>query len=249
MATIDQNEKLIADAVSKLDRTILRLVWQLNVKGDKLINNAASLRKAIETRRQIAKEFAKYNLSIQDAVNYTVVLSEVEKVYAGVGIKNVIGGHDKEIVKILSRDGLNSMTALGDQYSAQVSSKVYTSVLSQGNIDDLTEEITQLLKGGTDKAGRPMEAHAKTIATTGRTEASRIVTRAKGDELGVKKYRYFGSLINDSRKWCVDHNNNIYTVETIEGWRSIKWQGKKQGDPFATQGGWNCRHKWTPIID
>ena len=80
-------------------------------------------------------------------------------------------------------------------------------------------------------------------------EVDSVILAKKAEEFGITKFKYAGSLIKDSRKWCVDHVGKIYTLEEIENWESQKWQGKKSGDSFVVRGGWNCRHRWLPVVD
>jgi len=78
---------------------------------------------------------------------------------------------------------------------------------------------------------------------------SSIVVNA-GKEAGVEKYRYYGSVIFDSRDWCRKHAGKTYTEEEIrEMWATNEWQGKAPGDPFIVRGGYNCRHHWLPIVE
>jgi hypothetical protein len=89
--------------------------------------------------------------------------------------------------------------------------------------------------------------HASTIAETRYMEIDSTILLRKAEEYGLDSFKYQGSLIKDSRKWCEDHKDKIFTLEEIQTWQDIKWQGKKAGDPFVTRGGWRCRHFWTPV--
>ena len=250
MARIDQNEKLLDDTIEKLDKKIARLIASLKVKSNgRLVSDAISLKRALQLRKDIAKAFGRYYDSAQIATNYAPVGKELNAIFKEAGIKGAITKTDKDILKVLSSDSFAQVTAVGDQYAASISNKVYSAVLVGDSVDDLTEEVSQLLVGGTDKAGRPMASHAKTIATTGYREADSILLQKKGEDFDIEKWEYAGSLIKDSRPWCADHIGQILTMEEIQEWESRSWKGKKAGDPFVTRGGWNCRHRWLPIVD
>ena len=245
---IDKNEKLIDDTVKRLDLRIAALIAKLKVReSGRLASDAISLKKALQMRKDIAKEFGKYNQAAKIASDFSPVAKELDQIFKDIGISGAITGSDSAILKTLSGDSFNQMAALGDQYAASVSNKIYSAVLVGDSVEDLTLEVRQLLVGGTDKAGRPMSAHAKTIATTGYREADSAILLKNSEEFGIDKFEYAGSLIKDSRKWCIDHVNKTYTREEIRAWESQSWQGKKAGDPFITRGGWNCRHRWLPI--
>ena len=249
MAIIDNNEKLITDAVRKLDMKISLLISRLNIKSGRITSDAINLKKAISMRKEIAKEFGKYKIVINRATDFAPVLKQVDSILKEAGIANVISRADKSIITTLSLDSFNQMAALSDQYAFSISSKIYSSVIVGDSIEDLTLGVRQSLVGGVDKAGRPMAAHAKTIATTGYREADSVLMKAKAEEFEIEKFEYAGSLIKDSRKWCQDHVDKIYTLEEISEWGDRSWQGKKDGDPFVTRGGWNCRHSWLPVVE
>jgi hypothetical protein len=250
MAVVDESAKIIESAAKRLDAKIAMLISRLNIqKNGRLRSDAISLRQAIQTRREIAREFGKYNIAVSSTVNYTPVLADVSNILGEAGLSKAISKADKDVIKILSQDGLSSMTALSDTYATQVASKVYSEVLSGGTVSDLTLDIRQLLIGETDRAGRPMVNHAKTIANTGYHEADAIIMEQKTEELGIEKFKYTGSLIKDSRDWCVAHKDQILTMAEIQEWDDQKWQGKKSGNPFITRGGWNCRHRWIPVVE
>jgi hypothetical protein len=69
----------------------------------------------------------------------------------------------------------------------------------------------------------------------------------RADELGLTSFIYFGSIIRDSRDFCVEHANQIFTEEEARQIWQQDWQGKSGSDPFLDRGGYNCRHHWQPI--
>lgn len=249
MARIDKNEALLTATIKRLDKKISILVSELKVGNTgRITSTAINLRKALSMRKDIAKEFGRYYESARIATNYAPVGRELNIIFKEAGISGAITKTDKDILKVLSSDSFAQIMAVGDQYAASISNKIYSAVLVGDSVEDLTTEVSQLLVGGTDKAGRPMSAHAKTIATTGYREADSILLQKKGEDFDIEKWEYAGSLIKDSRPWCVDHVGQILTMEEIQEWGSRSWKGKKSGDPFVTRGGWNCRHRWLPVV-
>ena len=249
MPQIDRNEKLLERAIKKLDLRIATLTSVLKTRSGRLTSDAINLRRAISMRREIAKEFGIYYDAAETVTDFRPVLKDVGKVLSDAGISKAITKGDASLISAFSDDAFSEMSGLGQQYAAQISERVYTGVVTGDLLEDMTLDISQMLVGGTDKAGRPMVNHAKTISTTRYMEVDSVILRKKSEEAGIKKFKYAGSLIKDSRKWCVDHVGKIYTLEEIENWESQKWQGKKSGDSFVVRGGWNCRHRWLPVVD
>jgi len=70
----------------------------------------------------------------------------------------------------------------------------------------------------------------------------------RADEAGLTSYIYYGSLIRDSRDFCVEHSGQVLTEAEIRDiWANETWAGKAQGDPFVVRGGYNCRHSFQPV--
>lgn len=61
-------------------------------------------------------------------------------------------------------------------------------------------------------------------------------------QIGLNHALYAGTLVTDSRRFCVQRVSRIYTEQEIEEWNDLDWQGKRPGDVRAVLGGYNCRH-------
>ena len=68
----------------------------------------------------------------------------------------------------------------------------------------------------------------------------------RADELGLTSFIYYGSIIRDSRDFCVEHANKVFTEEEARALWQTEWQGKSGSDPFLDRGGYNCKHHWQP---
>jgi hypothetical protein len=69
----------------------------------------------------------------------------------------------------------------------------------------------------------------------------------RADEIGLTSFIYYGSIIRDSRDFCVEHVNKIFTEDEARDIWLKDWQGKSGSDPFLDRGGYNCRHHWQPV--
>lgn len=87
---------------------------------------------------------------------------------------------------------------------------------------------------------------------------------ALADETGMKYFVYLGSIIKDSRDFCVSNINKVFTREDAEKWRTwtpekgtypVGYKIKQKDtsavpsylsyvgyDPLVDRGGFNCRH-------
>ena len=75
-----------------------------------------------------------------------------------------------------------------------------------------------------------------------------VFTIHRARQAGLKRFKYSGTLIANSRDFCIQHVGNTYTEEEISRiWSSQSWSGKRAGDPFVVRGGERCRHFFIPV--
>ena len=120
--------------------------------------------------------------------------------------------------------------------------------LANGGDEEAVKELHR--KYSADRTGRNMRKYATQMVhdTTMQFDAS--INIAAGKEIGATKWKYYGSVIRDSREFCQEHAGQIMTEEYIrDTWANRDWQGKAEGDPFIVRGGYNCRHHFRPVIE
>lgn len=100
-----------------------------------------------------------------------------------------------------------------------------------------------------DKVGNNMRKYSKQMIVDSLMQFDASVNAAVAREIGATKFKYYGSVIRDSRPFCAEHAGNTYTIEEIQEIWSGDWKGKAAGDPFIVRGGYNCRHHFRPILD
>ena len=114
--------------------------------------------------------------------------------------------------------------------------------------EDAVRQLHQVYAA--DRAGRNMRRYARQMATDAANQYNASLNVSAGQRVGATKWKYFGSLIQDSRKFCEDTVNKEFTEDEIrEIWSTQDWAGKAPGDPFVVRGGYNCRHHWRPVFD
>ena len=101
---------------------------------------------------------------------------------------------------------------------------------------------------GSDRAGNNMRRYANQQVHDGLMQFSGSLTAKKATDAGLTHYLYEGSLIKDSRDWCIRHAGETMHIDYIrELWANSEWQGKAPGDPLVVRGGFNCRHHFIPV--
>lgn len=77
-----------------------------------------------------------------------------------------------------------------------------------------------------------------------------VFIRHRGRQAGLDRYRYTGTLVSESRDFCIRNVDRVFTEEEAKSvWASQSWSGKRSGDPFIVRGGHRCRHFWVPVGD
>lgn len=76
----------------------------------------------------------------------------------------------------------------------------------------------------------------------------RALSLEYAEQLGTNSHAiYAGTLVDDSRQFCIDRLNGIYTLPFINEWNKLEWQGKRPGDVKINCGGYNCIHSFNWI--
>ena len=100
---------------------------------------------------------------------------------------------------------------------------------------------------GRDRIGRNLRRYAHQQVHDGLMQFNASFTAKKAQDADLDHFKYYGSLIRDSRPWCVQHAGTVMSIETIrEKWATRSWAGKSPGDPLIVRGGYNCRHHFVP---
>ena len=98
-----------------------------------------------------------------------------------------------------------------------------------------------------DRAGENLRRYAGQIAHDSVMQFHGQFTVKKAKESGLNHFTYTGTLVRDSRPFCVNMVGRTLTEKQIrDRWNSDSWKGKSSGDPFIVRGGYRCRHTWIP---
>ncbi len=241
---LNENEKRLRDSLEAVEAGIIALFSKIKLNKGRLISDDLNLQRAVNMRIDILKEFAPYFNASQDIID-TYKDTGVKSLFKGVNI--TFTQADASIVRQFQNDSFANLSFLGNETAANIGGIVYKGVIAGAPLKDIVGDVRQTLIGKTGRSGKPLSSHATTIAEDQYMAIDAIMMKRKGDEVGIKKYRYTGSLIKDSRQWCIDHVGNVLTLKEIEDWDNQSWQGKAPGSSFITRGGYRCRHRWSPV--
>mgnify|MGYP003637906083 CR=1 FL=1 len=250
-ANIDTNEAKLIAALTSVDKRIESLVAALASDGNgRFLSDSIAIEQAINVRKDISVAMLEYNLVASDVSTSLDGAAKIARAdYAAIGIDSAFSESDASLIQAMTDNTYNNMIAYGDAATASMSEAVLNSVAAGGSKADAMLIVQQMTLGKTAANGKPLLNYATTIAETAYMETHSTATLALADDAGVTHWKYSGTLVRDSRPWCVSHLNKTYNKEEIQAWNNSTWAGKKAGDPFITRGGWNCRHRFQPTLE
>jgi len=121
-------------------------------------------------------------------------------------------------------------------------------IAGKTNTEDFKTAVDELKQSyGSTVTGANLAVYSSQIVQDALMGFDGQFAKFRADELGLTSYVYFGSVIRDSRDFCVEHANKIFTEEEARQLWQKEWQGKSGSDPFIDRGGYNCRHHWQPV--
>jgi hypothetical protein len=122
--------------------------------------------------------------------------------------------------------------------------------LGKTNTEDFKTAVDELKQTyGSTVTGANLYSYSSQIVGDALMGFDGQFAKYRANELGLTSFIYYGSIIRDSRDFCVEHVNKIFTEEEARTLWQGDWQGKSGSDPFLDRGGYNCRHHWQPVSE
>jgi len=158
----------------------------------------------------------------------------------------LVGRPIEESIRNL-RQKINGVYIQSDQADIQR----LVNIANNAEGDEAEEAVRQLHQVyASDRTGRNMRRYASQMIHDSLMQFDASINVAAGKEVGADRWKYYGSVIQDSRPWCVKYAGKKFSEDQIRDlWANNEWQGKAPGDPFIVRGGYNCRHHWRPVFD
>ena len=150
-----------------------------------------------------------------------------------------------EMVQTL-RSKINGIYQQSDNRKAQELVDYIANNPNGAEVDTAVSQLQTIY--GRDRLGDNLNRYATQIVQDSLMGFDGQFAKFRADQLGLTSYVYYGSLVRDSREFCKENANKIFTEDEIrQKWADETWQGKAQGDPFVVRGGYNCRHHFQPV--
>jgi len=129
------------------------------------------------------------------------------------------------------------------------------------SFDIMVVQVRDFLEGTEDYEGQ-LVRYTKTYVYDSFATSDAKYSETIANDLGINKFRYQGNIIKDSREFCIERNDKIFTREEITSWGSEnyrgegttgpgQWQGRNretnENNIFTYRGGYNCKHSFVAV--
>lgn len=157
----------------------------------------------------------------------------------------LVGRPVRDMIQTI-RGKINGIYQQSDSKKAQELVNYIANNPNGAEVDTAVSQLQTIY--GRDRLGDNLNRYASQIVQDSLMGFDGQFAKYRADEVGLTSFIYYGSLVRDSRDFCVENAGKIFTEEEIRDiWANETWAGKAQGDPFVVRGGYNCRHSFQPI--
>ena len=249
---IELQEKAAQDFLRQLEiaqkktfAKIQRILRQLEQGKGNIENSANNLRMAYNSYSIINEALREEGFD--DAVNKYVAKMDKLKPLLDKEAKILDVPIDledtKTLVKVLKDENFRQFNLVSNRISERLKQTLVESVFTQQNFAVAVNGFRKLLNNEVPT----LRGYAYTYANSALQDFDRQLSTAVYSKAGIERWVYVGSLVKDSRRFCVDRVWKEFTSKQIERWNDLSWQGKNPNSSvWVSLGGYNCQHRLLP---
>lgn len=240
---------------AKLSDQVIDLASDLSLDPK---DRAKSLKELIKLKKDIANTIvtnAPYQLQVAEVIKGFEMLSELSNEYITVAIgdfkpKKALYEAILESNIATTKDALLG-AGIRENFGTAIQEVLKDNIAGIGTRSELNKTLRKFIEGtDTEKAFLNRYIKQTTNDAVMTFNAEYIQTIA--EDLDVEYYLYQGTLIQDSRPFCVARAGRYFTTDQVKAWPNLKgWQGRMAGTNsttiFSYRGGYNCRHQLWPV--
>jgi hypothetical protein len=199
-------------------------------------------------QKSVLKEFANDMLKTTDfSIDYFSGMGYSEKklndIAEGLGyISERIG--ISETGKILKDSYLYSLSE-NAEVRKELKNFVINSVAGQKNYGEYLKGMKKLIVGNDEVEGT-LQKYYRQFAYDTYNQVDSAINKNFADSLGLTHFIYMGSLIDNSREFCIKRAGKAFSIEETKDWKDdpdlIDKKTKESYNPLIDRGRWNCRH-------
>lgn len=254
---MDLYDRQLFATIQDIEREILRLLRELELgPSGNILKTSANLQRAINAwyaatafaRREIAELSDRWVSQFDSVADFIQRNMEASGIAVSItAVDNQLIGMMRDIAQIDLNSGVNFVYR-------DLGRELMSETLVGGNFNNLVKTIQAKLSADllaetiTLAAGQSLANVSSRIAHDSLMTLYSSLHLKKANDAGIDRFLYFGSLVKDSRPFCIERAMKIYTRAEIQAWNNMSWKGKIPGvDVMIQRGGYNCRHHFHAV--
>lgn len=240
---------------SKLSDQVIDLASDLSLDPK---DRAKSLKELIKLKKDIADTIvqnAPYQLQVAEVIKGFEMLAELSNEYITLAIGDF--KPKKELYKAILESNIATTkdallgAGIRDNFGTAIQEVLKDNISGIGSRSELNKTLRNFIEGSPQDAPFLNRYIKQTTNDAVMTFNSEYIQTIAAD-LDVDHYYYQGTLIADSRPFCVSRAGRYFTTDEVKAWPNLKgWQGRMAGTNSSTifiyRGGYNCRHQLWPV--
>lgn len=254
---MDAYDRQLFATIQDIEREILRLLRELELgPSGNILNTSANLQRAINAW-YAATRFAQQEIAeLADrwVSQFDQVAQFIQRNLTDIGIPFVFTAVDEGLIRaIKDLSAIDMNTGVNFVYR-DLQRELMGEVLVGGNFNNLVRTIqaklsADLLSGSIEiAAGQSLGNISSRIAHDSLMTMYADLHLKKANDAGIDRFLYVGSLVRDSRPFCIARAGKIFTRKEIDLWNNMDWTGKIRGTSvWVARGGYNCRHHFQAV--
>lgn len=255
LAIESRMDEALPRVFAKLSDQVIDLASDLSLDPK---DRAKSIKELIKLKKDIANTIvtnAPYQLQVAEVIKGFEMLAELSNEYITIAIGDF--KPKKELYKAIleaniatTKDALLG-AGIRENFGTAIQEVLKDNIAGIGSRSELNKTLRKFIEGTPDESAflnRYIKQTTNDAVMTFNSEYIQTIA----EDLDVEHYYYQGTLIADSRPFCVARAGRYFTTDEVKAWPNLKgWQGRMAGTNsitiFIYRGGYNCRHQLWPV--
>jgi len=255
LAIESRMDEALPRVFSKLSDQVIDLASELSLDPK---DRAKTLKELIKLKKDIADTIvtnAPYQVQVAEVIKGFEMLSELSNEYITLAIGDF--PEKKALYKAILESNIATTkdallgAGIRENFGTAIQEVLKDNISGIGTRSELNKTLRKFIEGTPEESAflnRYIKQTTNDAVMTFNSEYIQTIA----EDLGVEYYLYAGTVISDSRAFCVSRSGRYFTTDQVKSWANLKgWDGRMKGTNSSTifiyRGGYNCRHQLWPV--
>ena len=214
----------------------------INSRMAKVVNDAKpSLFKRIFN---VFKRIIGYTIAGKVLQGYEIAEEDIKDIEGKIFFRYGLNPQTGEIIKGSYFDAIFDVNPV----SSRVVNDMYKAMQSGQGVEDFKRQFRSVFLGQVNNGY--LQQYFTRWSQDLYMQADAVANLEMANRLGQNHAIYAGTEKDNTRCFCIERMNRIYTREEMISWNRLSWRGKiPNGNVLIDRGGYNCRHTLNWISD